>query len=114
MREEVHRYNYQQVHSTKGEIPALRFEKAQKEDCALLRPFALLTPFTSAKDVFCLRHTRITDGYRKFSIAGHALQIPTLNSDETKNLVELRIWTADELVHSTHLPLALFQKTIRA
>lgn len=122
--EEVHRYNYQQVHSTTGEIPALRFEKAQKENRSLFRPFASPKPFTSAKDVFCLRHTRTADGYRKISITGHALQIPDIEPredldlhlipDETKNLVELRIWAADQLVHTTHLPLTLLQKTIRA
>jgi hypothetical protein len=34
--------------------------------------------------------------------------------DETKQLVEIRIWAADRLVHSTHLPIALLQKTIKA
>lgn len=29
LKEEVNRYNYHQVHSTSGEIPAIRFEKAQ-------------------------------------------------------------------------------------
>ena len=53
LREEIHRYNYQQVHSTTGEIPAVRFEKAQNEHRSLFRPFAVPklchTPFTSNK-----------------------------------------------------------------
>lgn len=124
LREEIHRYNYQQVHSTTGEIPAVRFEKAQNEHRSLFRPFALPMPFTSPKDVFCLHHTRTADGYRKISLGGHALQIPGIQPrddvalhlvpDETKNLVEIRIWNADRLLHTTHLPIALLQKTIRA
>lgn len=124
LREEIHRYNYQQVHSTTGEIPAVRFEKAQNEHRSLFRPFAVPKPFTSPKDVFCLRYTRTADGYRKISLGGHALQIPGIQPrddvnihlvpDETKNLVELRIWNADRLVHTTHLPISLLQKTIRA
>ena len=124
LREEIHRYNYHQIHSTTGEIPAVRFEKAQNEHRSLFRPFALPKPFTSPKDVFCLRHTRTADGYRKISIGGQVLQIPGIEPrddlelhlvpDETKNLVELRIWTDDRLVHITHLPISLLQKTIRA
>jgi hypothetical protein len=32
LHEEVHRYNYHQVHSTTGEIPAVRFMKAKESD----------------------------------------------------------------------------------
>jgi transposase len=122
LREEVHRYNYHQVHSTTHEIPAVRFEKAQKEHRSLFRPFALPQPFTSPKDVFCLHHTRTADGYRKISIGGYSLQISGIEPrddvqlhlvpDETKNLVELRIWAADKLVHITHLPIATLPKTV--
>ena len=79
LREEVHRYNYLQVHSTTREIPALRFEKARKEKRSLFRPFTLPAPFTSAKDVFCIRHKRVADGYRKISVAGHSFQIPGID-----------------------------------
>jgi hypothetical protein len=122
LREEVHRYNYQQVHSSTGEIPALRFEKAQNQHRSLFRPFALPKPFTSPKDIFCLRHTRTADGYRKISIGGHVLQIPGivprddldlhLVPDETKNLVEIRIWASGKLVHTAHLPIPNLQKTV--
>jgi hypothetical protein len=44
LREEVHRYNYHQVHSTTGEIPAVRFEKAHNEHRSLFRPFAVPAP----------------------------------------------------------------------
>ena len=122
LHEEVHRYNYHQVHSTTHEIPAVRFEKAQKEHRSLFRPFVLPKPFTSSKDVFCLHHTRTADGYRKISVAGHSLQIPGIEPrddlqlhlvpDETKNLVEIRIWAADQLVHTAYLPIATLQKTV--
>jgi transposase len=82
LREEVHRYNYQQVHSTTREIPALRFEKAQNENRSLFRPFSLPKPFTSIKDVFCIHHQRIADGYRKISIGGYSLQIPGIEPRE--------------------------------
>lgn len=122
LREEVHRYNYQQVHSTTGEIPALRFEKAHNENRSLFRPFALPKPFTSAKDIFCLRHTRTADGYRKISLGGHSFQVPGIEPredvdlhlvpDETKNLVEIRIWASGQLVQTTHLPIAALQKMV--
>ena len=122
LHEEVHRYNYQQVHSTTHEIPAVRFEKAQKEQRSLFRPFVLPKPFTSPKDIFCLHHTRTADGYRKISIAGYSLQIPGIEPredvqlhlvpDETKNLVEIRFWAANQLVHTTNLPIASLPKTV--
>ena len=122
LREEVHRYNYHQVHSTTHEIPAVRFEKAQTEHRSLFRPFVLPKPFTSPKDIFCLHHTRTTDGYRKISIGGYSLQIPGIEPredvqlhlvpDETKNLVEIRIWAANQLVHTANLPIASLPKTV--
>lgn len=122
LQEEVHRYNYHQVHSTTGEIPIVRFEKAQRENRSLFRPFVLPKPFTSAKDVFCLRHTRTADGYRKISIGGHAIQVPGIEPredvqlhlipNETKNLVEIRIWAANQLVHTANLPIAALPQTV--
>jgi hypothetical protein len=58
LREEVHRYNYQQVHSTTGEVPAIRFANAKKAGNCLFRPFVLPKPYKSPKDVFCLRTKR--------------------------------------------------------
>lgn len=120
--EEVHRYNYHQVHSTTGEIPALRFEKAQNENRSLFRPFALPRPFTSVKDVFCIRHQRVADGYRKISLGGHSIQIPHIEPrqdldlhfvpDEAKGQVEIRIWASGTLAHSLYLPLAALAKTV--
>ncbi len=100
LREEVHRYNYQQVRSTTLEIPAVRFERARKENRSLFRPFALPKPYSSARDVFCIRQKRVADGYRKISLVGQAIQIPGIQPRddvelhlvplENKNQVEIR------------------------
>jgi len=122
LREEVHRYNYLQVHSTTQEIPAVRFEKAKLENKSLFRPFALPKPYASIKDIFCLRHKRIADGYRKISISGHSVQIPGIEPreevelhfvpDEANNLVEIRFWAHAQLVHSANLPLSALQNVV--
>lgn len=122
LREEVHRYNYLQVHSTTQEIPAVRFEKAKLENKSLFRPFALPKPYASIKDIFCLRHKRIADGYRKISISGHSVQIPGIEPreevelhfvpDEENNLVEIRFWAHAQLVHSANLPFSALQNVV--
>lgn len=119
LREEVHRYNYHQVHSTTGEIPAIRFEKAKKAGNSLFRPFALPKPYQSVKDVFCLRTMRIVDGYRKISLDRHAIEVPKVDvrqdvelhlvPDFAKNVLEVRIWFEAQLVRSVNLPLNEFQ-----
>jgi hypothetical protein len=122
LREEVHRYNYQQVHSTTQEIPAIRFDKAHKESRSLFRSFSLPKPYTSAKDVFCIRHHRVADGYRRVSIVGHSIQIPGIRPreeidvhfipDQSKNIVEIRFWAIGKLVHTINLPLEALKKVV--
>jgi hypothetical protein len=122
LREEVHRYNYLQLHSTTKEIPALRFEKAQQEKRSLFRPFSLPCPFTSVKDVFCIRYKRIADGYRKISFSGLSFQIPGIDPhddvelhlipDESKNLVEVRFWAHNKLLHSLNIPISSVDKSV--
>ena len=63
LRMEIDRYNNHQVHSTTKEIPAIRFEHAHSTGNTLFRPFVLPKPYSSAKDVFCLRTTRMLNGY---------------------------------------------------
>jgi hypothetical protein len=58
LRQEVHRYNYQQVHSATRQIPYLRFEQARKAGNSLFRLFSLPKPYSSPKDVFCLHSVR--------------------------------------------------------
>ncbi len=48
-----------------GEIPSIRFDRARKEGNSLFTLFALPKPYTSTKDVLCLRGKRMVNGYRK-------------------------------------------------
>jgi transposase len=122
LREEVHRYNYLQVHSTTQEIPIRRFEQALQGHQSLFRPFALPKPYTLAKDVFCLHYKRIADGYRRISIAGQSFQIAHIEPraevelhlipDEPKNQVEMRCWAAGKCVQSIYLPISAVDKAV--
>jgi hypothetical protein len=122
LRDEVHRYNFLQVHSTTLEIPAVRFEKAKRNHKSLFRPFALPSPYASIKDVFCIRHKRVADGYRKISVFGHSIQIHGIEPreevelhfvpDETIVLVEIRCWAHKKLVHSVNLPISDFKDAV--
>jgi hypothetical protein len=115
LRDEVDRYNNHQVHSTTGEIPSLRFENARKSGTSLFRPFALPKPYTSLKDVFCLRETRILDGYGLISLFNHKIDVPNVPNREdvelhmipdlSRQTLEVRIWFEQKMVHSLTLPL---------
>jgi hypothetical protein len=108
LRQEIHRYNYQQVHSTTQEIPYFRFQTALKEKRSLFREFKISPPYKSAKDIFCLRMDRIVDPYRHISISSqqfkvHAdphkqvnLRIYPLNDD----ISEIRFWCEGKLIDS--------------
>ena len=119
LREEVDRYNHHQVHSTTKEIPSIRFNRAKKEGNSLFRPFSLPKPYTSPKDVFCLRETRIINGYRRISLFNHTIEVPKaelyeevdihLVPDTTKQVMQLRIWWNGKMVHSVALPLEGFR-----
>jgi hypothetical protein len=116
LRSEVDRYNHHQVHSTTGEIPSQRFARARATGHTLFRPFALPQPYTSPKDVFCLRETRSVDGYQRISFFNQAIKVPHVPLREeveahlipnvAKQVVEIRIWWNRKLVQSVSLPLA--------
>lgn len=118
LKEEVNRYNNQQVHSTTGEIPRIRFEKATTAGNSLFRPFSLPKPYTSPKDVFCLRETRVVNGYRRISLFKHDIEVPNaplreevdihLIPDSSKQVMEIRIWSNNAMVHSVSYPLKNF------
>jgi len=103
---EIHRYNYKQVHSTTGEVPYLRFQRALEQKVSLFRQFSLIAPYKSTKDIFALRLTRTLDAYRKISISnleiklnGHPrdiinVRIYPLNSQ----LSEVRFWCDSQLI----------------
>jgi hypothetical protein len=115
LKEEVERYNHHQVHSTTGEIPDIRFAKATQLGNSLFRPFVLPKPYISPKDVFCLRDSRIVDGYRRISVFNKTIEVPKvplredveihLVPDLSRQTVECRIWWGQIMVHSVIYPL---------
>jgi len=107
LRHEVHRYNYQQVHSTTQEVPYYRFQQAQKEKRSLFRDFIMPQPYESVKDICAIRISRIIDPYRKISVKGLQLRVNNARPGETvdlriyplsKRLCEIRIWCKQKLI----------------
>jgi len=115
LQEELDRYNNHQVHSTTKEIPNIRFEKAKAAGNSLFRPFSLPKPYTSPEDVFCLRLRRRVNGYRRISLFKHSIQVPDaplreyvdvhLVPDTLKQIMGIRIWYNDRILHSVSIPL---------
>ena len=104
---EVYRYNHKRVHSTTAEIPYVRFQKALQSNQSLFREFEIPAPFTSIKDIFCLRTQRKTDGYRKISINNIVFKVNKTNPYDTLDIriyplnskvSELRFWNKHILV----------------
>jgi hypothetical protein len=105
---EMNRYNYHQVHSTTGEIPALRMAKAFEQGKSLFREFTLPVPFQSTKDIFCLRAERVVNPYRKISFQNVEFKVPgvpirekvqlRIVPDDEMNLAEIRFWYKSQLV----------------
>lgn len=120
LRGEVARYNDHQVHSTTGEIPAVRFREAKRAGMSLFRPFAPPQPYTSPKDVFCLRETRIVSAYRKISLFGKEIVVPKVSPrdivevhlipDPARGAMEIRLWCEGRRVHSAVYPLSEFRR----
>jgi len=114
LRDEVERYNNHQVHSTTGEIPKIRFERAKQKGNSLFRPFSLPQPYSSTKDIFCLRTTRMVDGYRKISLFSESIEVPGVPlrdyveihmiPDVLKGAVEVRIWYHAKFIKRTNIP----------
>lgn len=119
LKEEVDRYNNRQVHSTTKEIPSIRFEKAWAAGNSLFRCFSLPKPYTSPKDVFCLRETRLVNGYRRISLFNHTIEVPNVPLREhveihlipntAKDVMDIRIWWNNRMVHSLSYPLKGFK-----
>jgi hypothetical protein len=107
LRQEIHRYNYRQVHSTTQEIPYFRFQRALKEKRSLFREFSIRPPFQSVKDIFCLRMDRTIDPYRRISINNLPLKVNHATPGKTVNLriypstievSEIRFWCEGKLI----------------
>ena len=120
LKEEVNRYNNHQDHSTTREVPSIRFDRARKEGDSLFRPFTLPKPYTSTKDIFCLRETRTINGYRKISLFNHEIVVPNvplreevevhLIPDVERGTLDVRIWQDNRMVHSVIYPLKEFPR----
>ena len=104
----VQKYNYRIVHSTTGEIPYIRFQRAIREKRTLFREFTINPPFKSVKDIFCLRVDRMVDSYRKVSINNLELKVPSaplheriqlrISPDRESGVSEVRFWHEGELL----------------
>ena len=113
LEEEAERYNYHQVHSTTGEIPFIRFKRAQNEKKSLFRDFAVPSPYKSVKDIFCLRVKRTVDAYHKISISNIKLKVHKaplrkqvelrIVPNEKTGIAEIRIWYKDILTDVYHI-----------
>jgi len=104
----VQKYNYRIVHSSTGEIPYIRFQRAIREKRTLFREFTISPPFKSTKDIFCLRINRMVNSYRKVSINNLELKVPKaplhesiqlrITPDKESGLSEVRFWHKNELL----------------
>jgi hypothetical protein len=114
----IQKYNYQMVHSTTGEIPYIRFQRAIREKRSLFREFTIRPPFKSTKDIFCLRVDRMVNSYRKISINNLSLRAPSaplhdlsacgnaqaeriqlrIVPDKESGISEVRFWHENELL----------------
>lgn len=83
------------------------------------RAHLLPKPYTSPQDVFCLREKRMVKGYRRISLSNHEIQVANvplyedadvhLVPDIDRQLMRIRIWWHDRMVHSVALPLDRFR-----
>lgn len=105
--QEANQYNYRRIHSTTGEIPYLRFQKALETKQSMFRPLLLKPPFQSIKDIFCLRFDRTVNAYSKVSLNNFAFRIKApigsivtlrIYLNETTDISEVRFWHADKLI----------------
>ena len=119
----VQQYNYRIIHSTTGEIPYLRFQRATEEKRTLFREFTIRLPFLSSKDIFCLRVERMVNSYRKVSLNNLELKVPQaplheriqlrIVPDQETGISEVRFWHEGKLlgiqkVKNTDLNLVQF------
>lgn len=113
--QEVADYNARKVHSTTGEVPLIRYQKAIKEERSLFREFKLRPAFQSVRDIFCLRMARMVDSYRTISINNFKLKISGVGPREyvelrmypdlVMGIVEVRIWHEEVFVESHKVKL---------
>lgn len=108
LQREVYEYNYKRVHSTTGEIPYLRYQRALKDKINVFRQFVIPPPYQSIKDIFCFRLNRTVDAYRTVSVKNTKLKFNDAPIHEEVNLriypyatgglSEVRFWYKDKLL----------------
>ncbi|OGO16985.1 MAG: hypothetical protein A2Z14_02075 [Chloroflexi bacterium RBG_16_48_8] len=99
--------------------PAFALLEPWLKATAFFRPFSIPEPYTSPKDIFCLREQQIVNGYRRISLFNHEIEVPKVNlreevdihmvPDIEKQAMQLRIWWSSKMVHSLVLPLQGFR-----
>lgn len=78
LQQELQQYNERQVHSTTGEIPAIRLQRAIEDGRNCFTQFRLRAPYTSIKDIFCLHEFRKVDGYNQIIWNNNKIAVPIL------------------------------------
>ena len=104
----INQYNYHWIHSTTGEVPHIRFQRAIDEGRSLFRTFSIAPPFKSSKDIFCLRAERVVNSYRKISFNNLEFKVPNapihdriglrIIPDRESGLSEVRFWYKDRFL----------------
>jgi hypothetical protein len=111
LQEERQRYNEHQVHSTTGEIPAVRFQRAVREGRTCFQPFKLTAPYTSEKDIFCLHENRKVNGYNQITWEGYKIRVPVYVPRKTdlelhvvphRKRTEVRLWYDNKVIKVVH------------
>ena len=120
LQQEVYRHNHKRVHSTTGEIPHVRFQRALSAGQSFFRPFALPAPYTSSKDIFCLREKRTVNAYRRIELYNTTIPMPKVPIGQEVEIhlvpnlergsLQLRFWWDNHLVHSLVYPLSQFPR----
>lgn len=105
---EINRYNNHQVHSTTREIPGIRLEKAMQQNSTMFRPFTIPDPWTTSKDIFCMRANRVVDGYGVISFGEIKIKIKNaplheqvelrISPNEVTGISDIRIWHKKRLI----------------
>ncbi|MEO0166520.1 MAG: hypothetical protein ABIL39_10345 [candidate division WOR-3 bacterium] len=114
LQNETRRYNEHQVHSTTGEIPQIRFKNALKEGRNSFKPFQLLPPYQSIKDIFCLHTFRKVDNCNQIWWAKQKIKLPIAAPSGTEielhiipdeEHTEVRLWYQDRVIQVVHLKI---------
>ena len=104
--------SYWQTPKVQAKDVKTQWERAGKEGKTVFRKFELPAPFSSAKDIFCLKEERIVNGYNSISWRNRFFNVPRHIPEGARVMLhilplashpELRIWHKGELVTSVLL-----------